>query len=56
VDPVIGHGRRSEDDAFAEQVQPPSKINVLEVGEEILVEAASIEKCGTGEKRGTGAW
>ena len=40
---------------LAEQVQPPSKIDILEVGEEILVEATSIEKRRTGEKRRAGA-
>src|SRR3954469_16721725 len=49
---VIGESRRCEDDALAEQVQPPSKIDVLEVGEEIFVEAAGVEKRRPGEKRG----
>ena len=55
VDPVIGHRRRREDDALAEEIQPPAEIDVLEVGEEILVEAASVEEGRAGEQRGSGA-
>ena len=52
---MIGHRRRREDDALAEEIQPPAKIDILEVGEELIVEAASVDEGGAGEKRGSAA-
>ena len=53
--PVIGHRLRRQDDAPAEQVQPPPEIHVLEAGNEILVKASGLQERRAGEERRSGA-